>query len=330
MNSTPPQPVERILLLRLSALGDCAAAIPVLLALRERFPHAHIAWAIQDNNLPLIRNIEELDEAIIFPRARWRQARTMTKLREGRRLIRHLRKRRFDVAVDVQSNSKSALLAWLSGAPVRIGHGSEEAREVSASFNNRLIPPPPSEPHIIRRNLNLLSALGIDQPEVRFSLPKDAAAHKQMQRWLAHGGLQAQQYVLLTPFCGRPEKEWPRAHFSELAHRLASAGVPVVIQRSPGREAECDEIVREAQHEKITASPPTNIPQLVELIRMAGLVFGGDTGPLQIAGALGTPSICLFGPTDPNRLRPWSACEVMSLEIDPITAAKTILTQYHQ
>lgn len=319
-----PDALERILLVRLSALGDCVASIPILLALRERFPKAHIAWAVQDNNAPLLRNLSQLDEIIVFPRARWRKAGWRQIFREGRRLIRHLRMRRFDLAIDAQSNSKSSALAWLSGAPIRIGHGGEEAREISAWLNNVRVAPPPGVDHIVRRNLQLLSPLGIEASEPRFSLPRDEASHRRILSWMNSQGVTPGEAILLVPFCGRPEKEWPSQRFSELAALLAKAGDHVIVQSAPGREKESRAIAEAANHKNVHISPQTTIPELVELIRNSRRAVGGDTGPIQIAGAIGIPSISLFGPTDPKRLRPWSHCAVLPLESDPKAVANAL------
>jgi ADP-heptose:LPS heptosyltransferase len=130
MNQKRPSIVKRILMIRLSALGDCVVAYSGIPGLAESFPHAHIAWAIQDNFAPLIRNLPGLDEIVIFPRRRWKQSGFATQWKEGLRLFRHLRMRKFDVTIDVQSNTKSAMLAFLTGARLRIGHGMEEAKRI--------------------------------------------------------------------------------------------------------------------------------------------------------------------------------------------------------
>ncbi len=320
-----PSTLERILLVRLSALGDCLAAVPVFHALRKRFPHAHLAWAVQDNFAPLLGNLQGLDEIIVFPRRRWLNTKSRgVPWGEARRFIRHLRLRRFQVAVDVQSNTKSALIAFLSRAPVRIGHGGEEARELSAWFNTFRIAPAPGEDHIVQRNLGLLRPLGIEAGEPDFTLPPDPYARRRIQNWLRGQGIRERSYILLVPFCGRPEKEWPRARFSELADRLAREGRPVVLLLSPGQEAATRDLLSPAAPAGVFLGPPTGIPDLAELVRMAQACAGGDTGPIQIAGALGIPNVCLFGPTDPRRLRPWSNSLTLPLEAGPAAVSDAI------
>lgn len=318
--------MERILLVRLSALGDCVAAIPVFLALRRHFPAAHIAWAIQDNFAPLIQNLPGLDELVVFPRRRWTGMADSRgrMLREARAFARRLRMRRFDATVDVQSNTKSAMIAWLTRAPLRAGHGRGEAREISLWLNNRPVEAPPGCAHIFHRNLNLLTALGIEEREPRFELPPDRPAKAKMDAWRAAEGLEAGRYAVLVPFCGNVNKEWPGERFAALAERLAHGGMPAVFLRGPGRERETRALLP-AGVETVRLGPETGIPEMVELIRTAGAAVGGDTGPLHIAGALGVKTAALFGPTDPARSRPWGPSAVFSLDTGEAPVAERIL-----
>ncbi|MBN2329836.1 MAG: glycosyltransferase family 9 protein [Candidatus Omnitrophica bacterium] len=310
--------IERILLVRLSALGDCAAAIPVYTALRGAFPKAHIAWLIQDNFSSLIRNLPGLDEIIIFPRQRWRAVSSWRqKIREGLLLQRRLRLKRFDLVVDVQSNTKSSVLGFLTRSPIRIGHGSIEARELSKWLNNVHIPSPPQFKHVIQKNLHLLTSLGIEEREPRFSLPIDNAARRRIQRWLQSHDLPPNDYIVLFPFCGRKPKEWPDRSYAELVEKLALHGRKAVVSVGPGEKEAAGRLISPPARQAVFLGPETELPELIELIRSAGICVGGDTGPLQIAGALNVPNIALFGPTNPERTRPWSNCRVIPLHSDP-------------
>lgn len=318
--------IERILLVRLSALGDCLAAIPVFLALRERFPRAHIAWAIQDNFAPLIQNLPGLEETIVFPRQRWKKMDShRLKIREALRFLRHLRLRRFDLTIDVQSNAKSSVLAFLSRAPLRIGHGCGEAKEISSWFNNCRVTYPSDMLHIVNKNLHLLSPLGVSGVEPVFSLPVDAAARQRVQGWLNAKGIPENGYILLFPFCGGKEKEWPGSRYTELAQRLAKEGLRPILGCAPSEEEKAKALIPPSCDKPVRLGPKTNILDLVEFVRSARACVGGDTGPLQIAGALRVPSVSLFGPTDPRRSHPWSASRALPLTAEPQTIFQTLL-----
>ncbi len=310
--------IERILLVRLSAMGDCIAAVPVFHALRKRFPNAHIAWAIQDHFAPLIRTLPGLDEIVIFPRGRLRELSSWRrKAGVVYELSRHLRIRRFDLTVDVQSNTKSAAIAWLTRAPLRIGHGTGEAKELSRWLNNDCIPHLPEHTHIVQRNLHLLSPFGIPIQEPNFHLPPDPAASRIITQWLESESIERKRYVLAIPFTSHPKKDWPVENFVTLAKRLTEQGRSIVFLPPPKRREECERIVKDCVSEKAVLGPSTDLLQMVEMIRSAALVAGGDTGPAQIAGALGIPNVTLFGPTSSERLRPWNRCVVGRLSDTP-------------
>lgn len=319
-----PISIERILVVRMSALGDCFCAIPVFAALREQFPKAHIAWAIQDNFAPLIHNLRGLDELIIFPRQRWKHSPISLQWKEGNKLWRHLRMRNFDAVVDVQSNTKSGFISSLTQAPMRIGHGQGEAKELSTWFTNCKVNHPSQLKHIIYKNLNLLTALGIEQAKPEFPLPADPFAKAKVIHWLNTQGVIPGRFLLLVPFCGRPEKEWPPEKFMQLSYRLAENHIPGVFLQSPGKEKETQAMIPSSTREHIHFAPPTTILEMVEFIRQAQVCFGGDTGPLQIAGGLGIPNVACFGPTDPDRLRPLGDSTVIPLQSDIDTVMRIV------
>ncbi len=319
--------IERILFVRLSALGDCIASMPVLCALRRRFPKAHIAWLIQDNYLPIIQNLEMIDEAIVFPRARWRkQAPFRVNWGEAFHIIRQLRMRHFDLVMDVQSNTKSSVLSWLSGAKYHVGHGRGQSKEISHWFIKTPVAPDSNEPHIVLRSLKLLEPIGLRVETPEFSLPTDAAANFRMTQWLERIKLAPKFYCLLAPFCSTTAKEWPPDKFTALARLLANHEVPVVVLNAPGREDTVKQIVESANSPFVHAGPPTSILEMVELIRMAKGAVGGDTGPMQIAGALGVPSVAFFGPTDPNRTGPWGLFDALDMDVAEGPAFDAITT----
>lgn len=312
-----PDEFERILFVRLSALGDCITSMPVLCALRRRYPKAHIAWLIQDNYLPIIQNLKIIDEAIVFPRARWRgEPPFRVNWKEAAGLVRHLRMRRFQLVMDVQSNTKSSVLSWLSGAKYHIGHGKGQSKEISRWFVNTPVAPDPNETHIVPRSLKLLEPLGIHVETPEFSLPKDEASYVRVLKWLERKQLAPKSYCLLSPFCSTTEKEWPPAKFAKLAALLANNGVSVVVLNAPGREETRKQIVELANAAQVFGGPSTTIPEMVELVRMAKGAVGGDTGPMQIAGALKIPSIAFFGPTDPTRTGPWGLRTALDIQIE--------------
>lgn len=318
--------IHRILMIRLSALGDCVVALPVLMALRRQFPDRHIAWAIQDQFVPLLKNVPGLDEVIVFPRQRWKHISSKWNLvNEAWSVARHIRMRRFDAVIDIQGNTKSGTLSLLSRARYRIGHGKEEAKELNRWFNNIYVSPETGMDHIIQRNLNLLSPLGITNIEPEFSIPVDKPSRAAIKTWLAARGMSEKQYILLVPFCGNTIKEWPKERFTQLSVELALQHKKVMFLKSPGKEQETEAMIPNDYRDRIVLGPTTNLSELIELVRLSQLCIGGDTGPLQIAGALQVANIALFGPTASERSHPWKASVVKPLESSASDIAETVL-----
>ena len=175
----------RILIVRLSAIGDAIQTMPVACALRARFPEAFLAWAVESRAAALLRGHEALDELIELPRGWLKSPRGVWRLR------RRLHELRFDTAIDVQSLTKSAVLAWLSRAKRRIGFGNPGGRELSKWFNNERVDPKTT--HVVDRYLELLRLLGIESPTVRFQVPhakKTATSQSESSaNWASNAGL---------------------------------------------------------------------------------------------------------------------------------------------
>ena len=156
-------PAPRILIARLSAIGDVVQTMPVACALREHFPGAFLAWVAQ-RGAELLAGHEALDELVALPRGWLKSPRIVWQLR------RRLRAMKFDIAIDAQGLTKAAIVAWLSGARRRIGVGGIWGRELSPWLNTETVDT--GDPHAVDRNLGLLRPLGIESPTVRFRVPE--------------------------------------------------------------------------------------------------------------------------------------------------------------
>ena len=205
------QKSPRILLVRLSAIGDVIHAMPVACALRERFPDAYLAWAVEQRASELIEGHAALDERIVLPRGWLRSPAGVWRLRK------QLRSRAFDTAIDVQGLTKSAAVAWLSGAKRRIGMDGRWGREISRWLNNELVDT--GGLHAIQRGLMLLEPLGIRSAAVRFDVPL-AAADRDAAATLIHRlGLDG-GFALVASGAGWPSKLWPVDRYAAVAAYL--------------------------------------------------------------------------------------------------------------
>ena len=293
----------RILIVRLSAIGDVVHGLPVLNALRDYYPRGRISWLVEGRAGDLLEGHASLNQIIRLKKG-W-----LSSPREVARLRCDLFQQRFDVTIDLQGLTKSAVAARLSGARRRIGFAGAEGRELSQWLNNERIAA--TAEHVIDKNLQLLSALGIHHPAVAFRIPSNAAANSRVQDFLRHHELLT-GYALLNPGAGWPSKRWPRENFAKLAIRLAEqTGVKsIVAWAGAEEEAWADQIVTQSRGQAVKA-PATNLVELAAFCRHAKLFVGGDTGPLHLAAAVGTRSVALFGAMPALRNGPYGSEHVV-------------------
>ncbi len=278
----------RILIVRLSAIGDVIHGVPVLNALRARYPKAFIAWVVEGRAADLLEGHAALDQLIRVPR-RW-----IKSLRGVREVRRRLRELRFDITVDLQCLTKSALAAWLSGAPRRIGAAGEHGRELSKWFNNERVEA--GGEHVIDHYLQIARPLGIDPARVEFKLPESAADAALASEFLQQAGLGGEPFAVLSPGAGWPSKMWPTERYAEVADFLGRERNlrSVVIWGTPDERPLAEAIVT-ASSRYASLAPPTTLTELGALVRRSRLFVGSDTGPMHLAVAVGVPTISLHG-----------------------------------
>lgn len=289
-------------------------ALPVAVTLRARLPGARLTWIVERRESAVLAGHPALDEVVIVDTHRWRRLTGAAQtLRELRALREQLRARRFDVAFDLQGLLKSGLLVALTGARLRVGFAPAGIREpLSALFTNRRLAPPATARHIVEQYLALLGALDIREPVVDFQLPADAGAEARMDEFFASVGLKPRDVVVvLNPGAGRADKRWPVERFCALAGRLADEkAVTVLVAWGPGEEPLARAIVEGVGPPRALLAPPTDVAELVALLRRAGATVSGDSGPLHLAAAVGSPCVGLYRPSattwnDAGRNGPW-------------------------
>jgi lipopolysaccharide heptosyltransferase I len=292
-----PEGNPRILIIRLSAIGDCLHTMPVLCALRDKMPGAFLTWVVEGRSGDLLREHPALDELVIVPRGWLKSPRLVWQLRQK------LRQLRFDIAIDVQGLTKSAVAAWLSGAPRRIGMKGVDGREISSWLNNELVEP--QHTHIVDRNIELLKPLGIDVPAPRFGLPRTSLEESRAEQIVRTAEVTS-GFAIINPGAGWPSKLWPAERFAAVARFLGhDHGLPSLVVWAGAKERAMAESIAAASEGHALMAPPTSLPELVSLARRARLFISSDTGPLHIAAAVGTPCVAMFGPMPAERNGPY-------------------------
>jgi heptosyltransferase I len=278
----------RILIVRLTAMGDVIHGLPVASALRDHYPDVMIAWAVEGRAADLIEGHPDLDAVIKLPRHWWQSASTVRGVR------RQLRRLRFDITVDLQGLTKSALVAWLAGAPRRLGVAGANGRELSKWFNNELTDVHAS--HVVEHYLQILRPLGIESPHVEFKLPEKADDRCFAQQALARLSLRHSSYAVLNPGAGWPSKLWPADRYGDVARHLLDAhGIRSLAVWCGSDERRLAEQIVNTSNGAAVLAPSTTMPQLAALLRSALLFVGSDTGPMHLSVAVGTPTISLHG-----------------------------------
>ena len=300
--------VERILVVRLSALGDCIHVMPAVHALRKALPHAFIAWAVEDRARALVENHPDIDQAVVIPRGEWKRRglSLFGQWRASRPIARRLRDMRFDAAIDFQGLTKSGLVLWASRARRRIGYGDRDARELSRLFTNERITPPPSARHVIDRNNALLSALGITHVEPHFAFHTPNQDARAVDGFLESHGLARAPFAVINPAGSWETKYWPAERYGQVAAALLGRASlrSVVTWHGPKEKAEAHATAATSAGAAILA-PPTTLGALAHLLKRAALYIGLETGPTHMAAGLGVPAVCLAGPSDPQRNGPY-------------------------
>lgn len=312
---------RNILIIKPSSLGDIVHALPVLHGLRARYPAARIAWLVGSSFAALLENHPQINELIRFDRARFgRLWRSPAILLEFLRFAAAIRRRRFDLVVDLQGLIRSGLIARLSG-----GHsvGPAAAREFAWAFYSRRVRPPPGAEHAVDKNLAIAAACGAAVATPVFDLAVTDAERARARELLrgrggADGGGGTDSggrdgpFIALLPGARWPSKLWPPLRFAELIDRLAQHGRPrCVLLGAPSERPIAAAIVAAPVLAACTAPPldlvgRTNLRELTAVLSLAAQVICLDSGPMHIAAALGRPIVALFGPTNPRRTGPYS------------------------
>ena len=324
----PPGRGERILIVKLSALGDVAHALPVLVGLRRERPGAEIDWVVEDRAAALLAHRPEIARVILFPRREILARRGRPFAAAGRlaRFAADLRSRPYDAALDLQGNLKSGWITRLSGARERVGFAPPHGREANHLFTNHRVRIPAAARHRVERNLALLSGwLGRKVAWADPGLPAPAEAEAEAGRLLGAAGLPARGLVLLHPGTSRfgAFKRWPPERFGDLARTLAERGEVVLVLAPPGEEPLAARAAA-ASRGAARALAVGDLDVLVALLGRARLFVGADSGPLHLAALAGVPCLGLYGPKDPAVYGPYGRRRDGSVGLLPLVTRSDV------
>ncbi|MCE9607001.1 MAG: glycosyltransferase family 9 protein [Planctomycetia bacterium] len=319
---------NHILIVKLSSLGDVIHTLPAAQALRRRFPEARISWAVERAHSGVLRGLPFIDEIIEWDRRTWGTLGDFL----GR-----LRKRNWDLAIDFQGLFRSAFTSWAARAKRRLGFAP--LREGAHWFYNERVAAPKQPLHAVEKYLRLIEPLGAIYPGLplsrsylgtavpaaaeglssgvpvptgpeMFPLRTAEADRADIDAWLNERDFDSTQHrlVILNPHCRKEANIWPADRFAQLAGQLlAQDDVRVAVSGGPVANQLCERIAASHGKRVWRADGAFSLLGSAELIRRASVFVTGDTGPMHIAAAVGTPIVAMFGPADPLRTGPYAA-----------------------
>lgn len=318
---------SRILLIKPSAVGDVVHAVPTLVELRKRYPAAQIDWLVTPENAELVRHHPALSGVVLFDRRAFRKGlRAWTVLPT---LLRTLRKARYDLAIDLHGQLRSAAFALATGSPVRIGfdrpirrrehaalrrvptRGWAGAREGAWLAYTHRIPIRTLEVHAVDRYLWLGDVLGFTPGPAEQTLHLAPEALERAGQLLHECGIGDALFALISPATMWETKHWRPEGFAEVARGLVAEGLQVVLVGGPS-DRELGGRVQAACPQARDLTGQTSLGVLAALVRRARLCVSNDSGVAHLAVAAGVPLAAVYGPTNPVTVGPYRRPEAVA------------------
>ena len=307
---------SRILLIKLSGLGDVVHTLPVLVKLRARYPKARIDWLITPQNAEIVRCHPALSNVVLFARRdfskRGHKSRAMLAFLD---MLKQIRRAKYDLVVDLHGQVRSAFFALASGARVRIGfdrpvkdiirHGWRGAREGSWIAYTHRIPIPTLDVHAIDRYLWVGPLLGFDDNPPDLTIHLASQTVQNVQRLLEDHGIPASKALaVMAPGTIWETKRWTIEGFAAVARQFLQDGFAVALAGAKCDQARCRQITAAAPGAS-DLSGKTTPAELAALIQGAEVCVTNDSGAMHVAVALGKPMVSVFGPTNSARVGPY-------------------------
>lgn len=304
--------MKNILVVKLSAIGDVIHALPVSYAIKETFPDSHLTWVVEPPAYGLLEANPCIDELLLFKKKEFRTLGGF--LKNFGPFRRQLRQRRYDASLDLQGLFKSAAVAYVGKASLRLG--TCDMREFSDRVSRPVIGPH-ARGHIVERYLDVARALGCRAEHVAFPLKIPEREADLARRIMLQARARMENpYGVLAVGANWPNKRWPSEHYAKISDWLYDRGiVPVIIGGGPVDQQIAGEISSLTEIPPVNLVGRTSLVQLAYILQQARLVLGGDTGPVHLAAGLGTRTVMVMGPTDANRNGPYGQPE-NALEVD--------------
>lgn len=290
----------RVCIIKPSSLGDVIHCLPILAALRKRWPSTHLAWVVNRSFQGVLQGHADLDELIVYDRSG--KGFDPSGVRAAADLFQKLRRGGFDLSIDLQGLLRSALMTMATGARTRVGVA--DAREGASWFYTDTIDAPRMSLHAVDRVRRVASALGADASEPQFKLPIQDVDRRWAMEKLA--GISSPR-IILNVGARWATKRWPTHHFAAIGRRaFHELGAGLIAIGSAADRSLVDRLIRDLGPVPILdLCGGTSLPQLAALAALSNLVISNDTGPLHLAAAAGARVIGVYTCTSPTLTGPF-------------------------
>jgi lipopolysaccharide heptosyltransferase I len=313
-------PALCFLVIRLSSIGDIVHALPAVAALGQSFPQAEIHWLIEKRYAPLLAGNPYVHRIIPLDTLSWRgRLPPLSVLGEIVKTLIGLRESAYEAALDFQGLWKSAIIAFLADAKARVGLAEPWLREPGAAvlYTARV---PVTGRHVVEESLALIEHLGAHVGLWQFPLPHTPEADQYVEDQLAR--LEARDFMIINPGGGWKSKRWAPEYYALLLRRLeARFSSKLLLTGSPEEHEMILGILKSAGTRRAFYFP-SSVVQFIALARRAQLFLGGDTGPMHLAAAVGTPLVAIHGPTDPARNGPFNSADIALYNRAPVNHSR--------
>ncbi len=297
-----------ILIVKLSAIGDVVHTLPSLKALRTLYPDAHITWIVEEASSDILYHHPDLDRVIVSYRKRWikdlkKFKNIKSTFAEIRTIIKKIRDRRYDLVIDFHGLFKSALFVFLSGGKRKLGYDSMQ--ELNGLFLTDKIYED-MQKHAVERYLDLIRYAGYDGPVLKASITIEPEDQRRVLTLLDKNHVDINEpFVTVSPVALWDTKLWNNEKFAHLCDRISSELKVAIILTGNRKEGRLTQIESLMEYPVVNLGSSTTLRELAYLYSLSKLLITTDSGPMHIAAAVGTPTIALFGPTDPGRTGPY-------------------------
>jgi heptosyltransferase-2 len=281
--------VKNILLVRTDRIGDVILSLPMLPLLKSRFPNARISVLARNYTRELVERHSCVDEVLVYENE--------DSVRSLWNTLKHIRARKFDLAIIPYPRFRSTFLMFLAGIRLRVGTGY---RWYSILFNRKVYEHrKDAQRHEVEYNLNLLRSLGIEiDGAAQFELTISSPAKKAVDSFLAENSISGEEkFVILHPGSGGSARDWRAENFSELGDKVkALLGLKVLVSGGNGEDRLVQNVVEGMKTRPVAAVGKFSLDELGALIQRAAVFVSNSTGPMHIAAILGTPVVAFFPP----------------------------------